>query len=142
MVEKKISICFFCSSQKNTSLAKNLLTAYAALLALYGKGLLPNGEAILAGWRKVAATTYYIGRWQILRASSPRVIADSAHNAEGLLPVVDRLVSFRGRVYCPGFLRADPAGISALRTGRTDPGNLYRLLDCWFAGIIPLKICL
>jgi dihydrofolate synthase/folylpolyglutamate synthase len=74
-------------------LAKNLLTAYAALLALYGKGLLPNGEAILAGWRKVARTTYYLGRWQVLRAAGPRAIADSAHNAEGLGPVIDRLVS-------------------------------------------------
>lgn len=76
-------------------LAKNLLTAYAALLALYGKGLLPNGEAILAGWRRVAASTYYLGRWQVLRANGPRAIADSAHNAEGMGPVIDRLVSMK-----------------------------------------------
>jgi dihydrofolate synthase/folylpolyglutamate synthase len=72
-------------------LTKNILTAYAALLLLDGDDFHPNGNAIRHGWKQVAETTYYIGRWQILQERKPRCIADSAHNNEGLLPVIERL---------------------------------------------------
>lgn len=72
-------------------LAKNLLTAYAALLLLDGNDFHPNGNTIRHGWKQVAATTYYVGRWQILQPQEPLCIADSAHNNEGLLPVIERL---------------------------------------------------
>lgn len=75
-------------------LEKNLLTAYTALLALSSDEFTPAAESIRHGWRTVSKDTYYVGRWQVLRERNPLVIADSAHNAEGLIPVVDRLRAF------------------------------------------------
>ena len=73
-------------------LPKNLLTAYAALLLLHGNGFEVSGKSIQFGWKQVAKTTYYLGRWQVLQQRKPYCIADSAHNAEGLVPVIKRLV--------------------------------------------------
>ena len=75
-------------------LGKNLLTAYAALLLLHGNGFEVSGKSIQFGWKQVAESTYYLGRWQVLQARKPLCIADSAHNTEGLLPVIERLVAF------------------------------------------------
>ena len=75
-------------------LAKNLRTAYAALLMLDGPDLSISGKSIAFGWKQVSATTYYVGRWQVLQAADPLVIADSAHNAEGLAPVLQRLQAY------------------------------------------------
>lgn len=70
---------------------KNLLTAYTALISLAGADFTPRPRAIQYGWQHVGRETYYIGRWQVLQAHSPRCLADSAHNTEGLLPVMERL---------------------------------------------------
>lgn len=72
-------------------LSKNLLTAYAALLLLHGNDFEVSGESVQFGWKQVAASTYYIGRWQVLQQRKPFCIADSAHNTEGLVPVIERL---------------------------------------------------
>lgn len=74
-------------------LPKNLLTAYAALLLLHGNGFEVSAKSIQFGWKQVAKSTYYLGRWQILQQRNPLCIADSAHNAEGLVPVIERLVN-------------------------------------------------
>jgi dihydrofolate synthase/folylpolyglutamate synthase len=76
-------------------LGKNLLTAYAALLVLYNEDFRPNGKSIQHGWKNVVKETYYIGRWQVLQARKPMCIADSAHNTEGLVPVIERLLDYR-----------------------------------------------
>lgn len=75
-------------------LEKNLMTAYTALLALSSDEFTPVAESIRHGWQSVSKETYYVGRWQVLRERSPLVIADSAHNTEGLVPVMDRLRAF------------------------------------------------
>lgn len=75
-------------------LSKNLLTAYAALLVLHNEDFRPNGKSIQHGWKQVAKETYYVGRWQILQARKPLCIADSAHNTEGLIPVIERLKGY------------------------------------------------
>ena len=80
-------------------LPKNLLTAYVALLALAGEAFTPVAESIRHGWRAVARETYYLGRWQVLREKHPRVIADSAHNAEGLQPVTAALRRMDGPLH-------------------------------------------
>jgi dihydrofolate synthase/folylpolyglutamate synthase len=72
-------------------LGKNLLTAYAALLLLHGNGFEVSGKSVQFGWKQVAESTYYVGRWQVLQQRKPFCIADSAHNTEGLVPVIDRL---------------------------------------------------
>lgn len=72
-------------------LGKNLLTAYAALLLLHGNGFEVSGKSVQFGWKQVAESTYYVGRWQVLQQRKPFCIADSAHNTEGLVPVIERL---------------------------------------------------
>ena len=47
-------------------------------------------SAIETAWLKLHELTYYIGRWQVLSAN-PLTVADSAHNAEGLGPVIGLL---------------------------------------------------
>lgn len=76
-------------------LEKNLLTAYCALLALANPNFTPIAKSIRHGWKSVAKETYYVGRWQVLRESRPLVIADSAHNTEGLIPVMERLKQYK-----------------------------------------------
>ncbi|MEM9528095.1 MAG: Mur ligase family protein, partial [Bacteroidota bacterium] len=71
---------------------KNLLTALVALQRLPGVDL--TFEQLSAGWQRVRELTYYIGRWQVLQARKPLCLADSAHNAEGLLPVMERLKKY------------------------------------------------
>ncbi|MCP9237204.1 folylpolyglutamate synthase/dihydrofolate synthase family protein [Lewinella sp. JB7] len=71
--------------------AENHRTALAALLRLHEDGLLRLESAALhRAWLELGELTYYIGRWQVL-GESPLTIADSAHNAEGLGPVIDLL---------------------------------------------------
>ncbi|CAH1002215.1 Folylpolyglutamate synthase [Neolewinella maritima] len=68
--------------------AENHRTAIAALLELdRGGHLALDPRAVRRAWGSLHELTYYIGRWQVLR-SSPLVIADSAHNGEGLGPVI------------------------------------------------------
>ena len=71
--------------------AENCRTALAALLRLHEDGHLELDErAVRHAWGDLHGTVYYIGRWQVLH-DSPLVIADSAHNGEGLGPVIDLL---------------------------------------------------
>lgn len=76
-------------------LSKNLLTAYAALMVLHDDNFRPNGKAIQHGWKNVVKETYYVGRWQVLQARNPLCLADSAHNNEGLIPVIERLKAYQ-----------------------------------------------
>ena len=70
---------------------ENHRTAVAALLRLHDDGHLALDPAKVAtAWLTLGKLTYYIGRWQVL-AGVPLTIADSAHNAEGLGPVIDLL---------------------------------------------------
>ncbi|MEL7161728.1 MAG: folylpolyglutamate synthase/dihydrofolate synthase family protein [Bacteroidota bacterium] len=70
---------------------KNHQTAFAALTQLERAGHLQlSRERLLEGWADAGALTYFIGRWQLL-SGNPLVIADSAHNAPGLAPVIRRL---------------------------------------------------
>jgi dihydrofolate synthase/folylpolyglutamate synthase len=70
---------------------ENHRTAVAALRQLHENNELDlDPEAVKRAWLTVPSLTYFIGRWQILR-QSPLVIADSAHNGEGLGPVIELL---------------------------------------------------
>ncbi len=75
---------------------KNLQTAWIALQALDATGSLALDEKRVAdAFAHVAELTYYIGRWQTLSDEGPLVLADSAHNGEGLRPVLARLLDER-----------------------------------------------
>ena len=72
--------------------AKNLQTAHVALevLSRYAEVSLDQARIAYA-FNHVSELTYYIGRWQVLEDGDPLVLADSAHNGEGLRPVLQRL---------------------------------------------------
>lgn len=89
----------FTTDLSGPHLTKNLLTAYTALIALYSERFKPSAKSIEHGWQRVSKETFYIGRWQVLRERHPLCIADSAHNAEGLVPVMERLVKMGRRLH-------------------------------------------
>ena len=71
---------------------KNLQTAHVALQRLSVAAALPLDPARISyAFNHVHSLTYYIGRWQTLADGDPLVLADSAHNGEGLRPVLERL---------------------------------------------------
>ena len=74
---------------------KNVRTALTALHELHLRGELAlDDDQLRAAWARLHELTYFIGRWQVLQPADPYCLADSAHNTEGLLPVIERLVAF------------------------------------------------
>ncbi|WP_289022884.1 folylpolyglutamate synthase/dihydrofolate synthase family protein [uncultured Salegentibacter sp.] len=69
---------------------KNMNTAVAAIKALREKGWEIPEECLKNGLNSVKLHTSLQGRWDILR-EKPRVICDTAHNAEGLSLVFKQL---------------------------------------------------
>ena len=70
----------------------NLQTAWTALRTLEAHGdLALDAGKVDYAFSHVHELAYYIGRWQILSDGDPLVLADSAHNGEGLRPVLARL---------------------------------------------------
>ena len=57
----------------------------------------------------VVENTGLLGRWQIL-GEHPKIIADTAHNREGLEPVIEQLLQLphRGLHFVLGFVREKP----------------------------------
>lgn len=79
------------TSLKGPYVTENHRTAMAALLRLHEDGHLDlDPKKLSMAWCQVGDLTYYIGRWQVL-AEVPLTIADSAHNAEGIGPVIAQL---------------------------------------------------
>ncbi|PHK98901.1 dihydrofolate synthase [Neolewinella marina] len=75
---------------------KNLQTAWIALKELGQGGALDlDAERVAYAFDHVHSLSYYIGRWQVLQDDAPLVLADSAHNGEGLGPVLERLRALR-----------------------------------------------
>ncbi len=75
--------------------AKNVQTALTALHELHFRSHFSlDTDRLTAAWGRLHELTYFIGRWQVLQAENPFCLADSAHNAEGLVPVIERLKSF------------------------------------------------
>ncbi|WP_232830180.1 bifunctional folylpolyglutamate synthase/dihydrofolate synthase [Lewinella sp. IMCC34191] len=70
----------------------NLQTAHTALQVLGRTTQFEvNADKVAYAFNHVHELSYYIGRWQTLREKDPLVLADSAHNGEGLRPVLRRL---------------------------------------------------
>lgn len=68
----------------------NTRTAYAILQELQLLGWKIEEEQIATGFMKVIENTGLRGRWETLR-NTPRIIADVAHNQEGIQEVVQQL---------------------------------------------------
>ena len=74
----------------------NLQTAWIALQELMATGAVDmDADRIQRAFGRVHELTYYIGRWQVLHDGRPLTLADSAHNGEGLRPVLERLEVLR-----------------------------------------------
>jgi len=69
---------------------KNLMTVLAAIDLLKEKGFEIAGTDIYNGLRKVITNTGLYGRWQVVDYN-PRIICDTAHNYEGLKPVISQI---------------------------------------------------
>ncbi|WP_244906317.1 bifunctional folylpolyglutamate synthase/dihydrofolate synthase [Schleiferia thermophila] len=72
---------------------KNVKTAYAALQLLPDK-IRPNESEIREAFRNVKKLTEIRGRWEILQ-DAPLVIADTAHNYNGIAMVMNQLKEVR-----------------------------------------------
>lgn len=69
---------------------KNLLAVLSAIRILNEKGWFINNGSIQLGLSKVKINTGLRGRWDVLR-SNPAVIADVAHNTEGIREVLEQI---------------------------------------------------
>lgn len=69
---------------------KNLKTVLAAVKIMRKKGWNLPEDAVINGLNNVKLHTGFQGRWDILR-EKPKVICDTAHNAEGLKLVMKQL---------------------------------------------------
>ena len=74
--------------------AKNLITTLEVVRTLSDSGWNLTREHFKAGINHVVSATGLKGRWQVL-GRNPLIIADTAHNREGLEPNLKRLVSNR-----------------------------------------------
>ncbi|WP_103071084.1 bifunctional folylpolyglutamate synthase/dihydrofolate synthase [Aquimarina sediminis] len=83
--------CIYDSDLKGNYQKENVRTALQTISVLQSKGWKINESAIKKGLNQVVANTGLLGRWQVLR-DNPKVICDTAHNRDGLTPVLKQLV--------------------------------------------------
>lgn len=77
--------------------SKNVRTVLCALRVLQRSGLSIDGNAIQHGIRNVVRQTGLLGRWQCI-GNRPLIICDTAHNKEGIAPILIQLESIsKGR---------------------------------------------
>ncbi|QBA65652.1 bifunctional folylpolyglutamate synthase/dihydrofolate synthase [Muriicola soli] len=84
MVKKVYSTSLLGSYQERN------IKGVAATVQLLGQFKVEEAH-IIAGLKKVEENTGLLGRWQIIK-SHPKIIADTAHNSEGLSLVLDQLL--------------------------------------------------
>ena len=81
-----------CSLSGDYQLA-NIKTALAALSILRHPTIKISPAHIYQGFKAVKQLTNIIGRWEILQATAPTIICDSAHNADGMAYVGTALMN-------------------------------------------------
>lgn len=70
---------------------KNQLTALATLELLVEIGMELNESHLVRGFKNIISNTGLLGRWQVLD-TNPMIIADTAHNYEGLELVMNQIL--------------------------------------------------
>ncbi|PTM11222.1 MAG: tetrahydrofolate synthase [Bacteroidetes bacterium] len=98
--EKKAPIYFADNSEirlyesdlKGTYQQHNIKTVVKTILELNKKGFKISETHINSGLNKVIENTGLQGRWQVLQ-QQPKIIADTAHNKEGLLYTMNQIKS-------------------------------------------------
>ncbi|HEY1046388.1 MAG TPA: folylpolyglutamate synthase/dihydrofolate synthase family protein [Bacteroidia bacterium] len=74
--------------------SKNIKTVLQSVLTLNGVGIETKTELTLDALSRVREITNFRGRWEIL-SESPKIVADTGHNAHGLKWVVAQLAAER-----------------------------------------------
>ncbi len=72
---------------------KNLCTILQCAELLPDLGIPYYREMAFEGLKQVRSLTKFMGRWQVLSSEKPLIIADSAHNVDGLTAVLDQLAT-------------------------------------------------
>ncbi|HEY9221505.1 MAG TPA: folylpolyglutamate synthase/dihydrofolate synthase family protein [Lutibacter sp.] len=80
----------YASDLKGAYQIHNIKTVLQTLEVLKLKGFIISEENIKNGLQNVVKNTGLLGRWQVLN-EQPKVICDTAHNAEGLVYVLKQL---------------------------------------------------
>ncbi len=75
----------------------NLRTAYTALKILQRNGWELTQQEMLLGLKHVSSNSGLLGRWQVLH-KKPWVVADVAHNAEGIVQLVQHIQAIENEV--------------------------------------------
>ncbi len=78
------------SDLKGNYQEENIRTALQTISILQGQGWEIDELSIQHGLAKVATNTGLLGRWQVIQ-KNPKVICDTAHNADGLKAVMKQL---------------------------------------------------
>ena len=78
------------SDLKGSYQVHNIKTVLQTITVLKTKGFVVSEKNIKSGLQKVVKNTGLMGRWQVLN-EQPKVICDTAHNAEGLRYVLKQL---------------------------------------------------
>lgn len=73
---------------------KNLLTVLATVAALTEKGWKISAQAVETALQSVKTTTGLLGRWDLLQ-QNPLIVADVAHNVDGIQQLLEQLVHLR-----------------------------------------------
>ncbi|HDR89214.1 MAG TPA: bifunctional folylpolyglutamate synthase/dihydrofolate synthase [Bacteroidetes bacterium] len=76
--------------------AKNLITVLKTLDVLQERGISLRQEAILKGLHNVVENTDIRGRWQVM-GRRPLMVADMAHNEDGIREVIGQLTNYAYR---------------------------------------------
>ena len=94
------------SDLKGSYQVKNLRTAFVALQELRQKFNRISSNSIGEGFLNVIKNTGLMGRWQVVN-KAPLIIADTAHNKEGLTEVVQQISneSFKRLLIVIGFVK-------------------------------------
>lgn len=80
----------YISDLKGNYQVNNIKTVVQTIAVLKTKGFVVSEKNIQNGLKKVVANTGLLGRWQVLN-QQPKVICDTAHNAEGLYYTLKQL---------------------------------------------------
>lgn len=90
LASKNVDNIAYKSDLKGAYQIHNIKTALQTITVLKTKGFVISEKSIRKGLQKVVKNTGLLGRWQVLN-EQPKVICDTAHNAEGLQYVLKQL---------------------------------------------------
>lgn len=72
---------------------KNANTVLCAVDELKQLGYNIKAEAVYTGFAQVCELTGLMGRWQVIQASSPKIVCDTGHNVGGIQYIVQQLAN-------------------------------------------------